>query len=329
MGRSIGVVAAALALALSAGSDAVPQETSRIFRVGFVGPYSPGLDWSILQGYQERLRELGWVEGRNIETTYRWADGEFGLFPRLVESIMRASPDLLVLPCGPSIKTARELSPTIPIVARCLDLKDFGGEIGTVSRPGGFTTGVTYFSPGATGRRLALLKALVPNLSRVGVLYRPESSWASRLDEVEAAARAAGIGLERLEWKPSSDPSAAFDAAVGRRLSALMVLGDGIAHFHRHVIFAIAAERRVAVMYDFPMFPAADDVGLISYYVEVGALFRTAAEQVDQILRGRKPGDIPLAFPEKFRLVINEKAAQALGLSLSPGLRQQADQVIE
>jgi putative tryptophan/tyrosine transport system substrate-binding protein len=171
------ILAVALVLVLAAPPGVEAQGAARTYRVGFVGPYSPGLDWSILQGYQERLRELGWVEGQNIVTTYRWADGDFSRLPGLVDSIMSAPPDLLVLPCGPAIKTARDLSPAIPIVARCIDLKDFGREIDTVARPGGFTTGVTYFSPGATRRRLELLKELVPNLSRVGVLYQPESSW--------------------------------------------------------------------------------------------------------------------------------------------------------
>lgn len=323
------VLAVALGLIFASAPSVAAQDANRTYRVGFVGPYSPGLDWSILQGYQERLRELGWVEGQNIVTTYRWADGDFSRFPGLVDSIMSAPPDLLVLPCGPAIKTARDLSPAIPIVACCIDLKDFGREIDTVARPGGFTTGVTYFSPGATRRRLELLKELVPNLSRVGVLYQSESSWASHWDEVEAAARAAGVGLERLEWKPSSDPGGAFHIAVKRRLGALMVLGDGAAHLHRHAIFSLAAERRVPVIYDFPMVPAADDVGLMAYYVGVGTLFRSVAEQVDQILRGGKPGDIPVAFPQKFRLVINARAARALGLAIPPSLRQRADEVID
>lgn len=323
------ILAVALALMLAAAPPVAAQGADRTYRVGFVGPYSPGLDWSILRGYQERLHELGWVEGHNISTTYRWADGDFSRFPGLVRSIMSAPPDLLVLPCGDPIKAVRELNTDIPIVARCMELAGLGKEIDSVARPGGFTTGVTYFSPGATQRRLELLKELVPRLSRVGVLYQPGSTWAAHWEEVEAAARTVGVGLERLEWNPYSDPGGAFHIAVKRRLGALLTLGDGDAHFHRHAIFALAGERGVPVMYDFPMFPTADEPGLISYYADVSALFRTVAEQVDQILRGRKPGDLPLAFPQKFRLMINGKAARALGLSIPPSLRQQADQVIE
>lgn len=325
----MGIPAVALALIVVAASSVAAQEGSRTFRVGFVGVYNPGIAATGLQSYQQRLRELGWVEGQNISTTYRWADGEISRLPGLVRSIMRASPDLLVLPCGDAINAARELRQDIPIVARCMDLWGFGQEIATAAHPGGFTTGVTDFSPGATRRRLELLKELVPNLSRVGVLYHPKSSWAAHWHEVEAAARAAGVGLERIEWNPHSDPGDAFHIAGKRRVRALMTLNDGETYLTREFIFELAAQRRVPVLYDFPMYPAGDEVGLIAYYADVYAMYVTFAEQVDQILRGRKPGDIPLALPQKFRLVINAKAARALGLSISPSLRQQADQVIE
>ena len=326
MGRAL---AAALTLALAAATPTAAQATDRTYRVGFVGPYSPGLDWSILLAYQKRLRELGWVEGENISTTYRWADGNFSQFPNLVEAIMADPIDVLVVPCGPPIGTARARNPHIPIVAGCIDLAGFGAEIDTLSRPGGLTTGFTYFSPAATSRRLELLKGLVPGLARVGALHHPRSSWTPYLGEVEAAAARAGIDLRRLEWRDPGDLPSVFDAAKNGRVDAVMTLGDSPAHFYRHYLFKLAAERRLPVIYDFPMFPSADEVGLIAYYAEVGALFRSGAEQVDQILRGRKPGDIPLVTPQTFRLLINGKAARALGLSVSPALRDQADQILE
>jgi putative ABC transport system substrate-binding protein len=211
-----------------------------------------------------------------------------------------------------------------------MDLWEFDQEIATPAHPGGFTTGVTDFSPGATRQRVELLKELVPNLSRVGALYYPRSSWAPYWHEVEAAARAAGVDLERIEWNPWADPGAAFDIARKRQVGALLTLNDGYAYIIRAFIFELAAQHRIPVLYDFFMYPAADEeVGLIAYYADVYAMWVAFAEQVDQILRGRKPGDIPLALPQKFRLVINGKAARALGLSISPSLRQKADHVIE
>jgi putative ABC transport system substrate-binding protein len=323
------IVAASITLAVAAASSRAADGTDRTYRIGFVGVSSPGLAAVALQSYQQRLRELGWVEGQNLSTTYRWADGGSDRFPNLVHSIMSAAPDLLVLPCRDPIMAARDLSPNIPIVAFCLDLKGFGREIATVARPGGFTTGVTGFSPGVTGRRLEFLRELVPTLSRVGVVYDPASSWAPDWDEIEAAARATRVSLERIEWKPYANPGDGFHIASKRRVQALMTFGDGPTYHNRHSIFEWAAHYRLPVMYDFPMWPAADEVGLIAYHADVGTMFRTIADQVDQILRGRKPGDIPLAFPEKFNLVVSEKAARALGLSISPSLRQLADQVIE
>ncbi len=322
-------VTAVLALVLVGAPAAVGQDASRIYRVGFLGPYGPGLDWSILKAYQERLHELGWVEGQNISTTYHWANGNFSQFPKLVEKIMSAPVDVLVLPCGSPITTARARSPDVPIVAGCIDLAGFEKEIDSLSRPGGFTTGFTYFSPAATSRRLELLRELIPRLSRVGLLYHPRSSWAPHLAEVEAAAARANVGLVRLQWQQLSDLPAVINMAKRDAVDAVMTLGDGFAHYYRHHIFELAATNRLPVIYDFPMFPSADDVGLIAYYANVSALYRTTAEQVDQILRGRKPGDIPLAVPQKLRLLVNGKAARALGLSISPALRLQADQVLD
>ncbi|HKZ07981.1 MAG TPA: ABC transporter substrate binding protein [Methylomirabilota bacterium] len=273
---------AAALVVLLAGVPVVgtAQETGRAYRIGFVGPYSAGLDWSMLHGFQARLRELGWIEGRNLSTTYRWAEGDFTRFPALTRSVMAESPDLLVLPCGPAVKAAREVSPTIPLVARCIDLVGLDEE----AAKSGFTTGVTYLSPGATRRRLELLKELVPRLSRVGVLHERGSSWTRYGPEVEAAGRAVGLHLERIEWVPTDGPAAAFLPARQRGVEALLTLGGGALHADRHALFSRAAADRLPVMYDFPMNPAADDVGLIAYYADVGALFRTVAEQADQVL---------------------------------------------
>jgi putative ABC transport system substrate-binding protein len=210
-----------------------------------------------------------------------------------------------------------------------MDPAGFGREIVTAARPAGFTTGVTDFSPGATPRRLELLKELVPNLWRVGVLYHPQSSWVAHWSEVEAAARAMGVSLERIEWNASSNPGDAFHIADKRGVRVLMTLGGVNAYLNRELVFELAAQYRMPVLYDFPMFPTGDEVGLIAYYADATAMYITVAEQVDQILRGRKPGDIPLALPQTFRLVINAKAARALGLSISPSLRRQANEVIE
>jgi putative ABC transport system substrate-binding protein len=320
-------IALALAVVALTVVDARPEP--RVHRIGFIGFQSPGLEGGMLAPFQRRLRELGWIEDHNLATTYRWADGQLVNYPRIARELVESDVDVMVIPCGPPLQAVRRLDPAIPVVARCIDLKDLGREIETPIRPGGHTTGVTYFSPAAVARRLELLRRAVPGLSRVGVLVRPGSDWIAHLDAIEAAARRTGLDLYRAEWRSAGELPGVFDQAVERRAGALLTLGDGAAHFHRHHLFGLAAERRLPVLYDFPLFPAADDVGFMAYYADVHALFRTVAEQVDQILKGRKPGDIPIAGPEKFRFVINGRAARALGLSIPQALREQANQVLD
>lgn len=319
----------ALALTLSTTAAGEAQQAAKTHRIGFIGFHSPGLEWGMLVPFQKRLHELGWVEGDNLSTSYRWADSQLSRYPSIVSELVESDVDLMVIPCGRPLRAVRELRLTLPVVARCIDLKDFAGEIETLDRPGGHTTGVTYFSPGATARRLELLKQALPGLSHVGLLYRPRSDWTERWADVEAAVRSVGLGLHRAEWRSIGELSGVFDQAIGHRVGALLTLGDGATHYNRHHIFALAAERRLPVLYDFPMFPAADEVGLMSYYVDVGALFRAVAEQVNQILKGAKPGDIPVERPEKFRFVINQRAARALGLSIFPSLLRQANGVLD
>lgn len=321
------VVSLGLTLLSAPAVDA--QGIDRLYRVGFVGPYGPGMDWSILLGYQQRLQELGWVDGQSIETTYRWADGVFPRFPNLVDALLRTPLDLLVLPCGPALKLARERSPDIPIVARCLDVKDFGGEIGGLGQAGRRTTGVTYFSPSSTARRLELLKEAVPGLTHIGLLYRRGSDWIPHLPAVEAAARTIGLRVHRAEWVTDQGLATALDEAIFHGARAALTLGDGATHLYRHRLFEMAAERKLPVMYDFPMFPAADELGLMAYYADVAQLFRRVAEQVDAILKGQSPASMPLLEPQKFRFMVNLRAARALGLTLPEPLVQRADSVLK
>jgi putative ABC transport system substrate-binding protein len=330
-GRRIVLLAVAL-VALAARPLATPlaaeaRHPEQVPRVGFVGFHSPGLESRIIAYFQERLAELGYVKGRNISILYRWADGQVARYQAIAAELVRSQVDLIVTPCGPSLRAIRKLHARIPLVIRSNDVKSCGTEIAALDRPGGDTTGAIYFAPEATARRLELLKELIPKLAYVGVLYQPASDWMAHWAEVEAAAQKTGLRLHRAEWEGPSDLRVTFDNAIAQRVGALLTLGDGPTWFYRHEISELAANRRLPVLYDFSMFPAAE-VGLMSYSIDTRALFRHVAEQVDQILRGSKPGDIPIGRPQQFRLFINHDAARALGLTVPQSLRLR-EQVVE
>lgn len=321
------LVRALVVLALTVGGPPAPggplpshaQDARTLHRIGFVGFQSPGLESRMIAYFQERLGELGYVEGRNVSTLYRWADGEVSSYGRIAAELVRENVDVIVAPCGAVVRGIRERRRTIPVVVRTNDLTTCDGEIASPERPGGYTTGATYFAPGATARRLDILKELIPGLKEVAVLYRPGSEWGAHWAEVDAAAQQAGVHLHRAEWNHPRELAAAFDGAIRGRARALLTLGDGATWFHRHEIIELAADRKLPVLYDFPMFPA-PDVGLMSYAVETRSLFRHVAEQVHQILQGRKPGDIPFATPRQFHLFINTEAARLLNLTIPPTL---------
>lgn len=319
----------ALVLVALTVAPAEAQPKTGTHRIGFIGFHSPGLESAMLRPFQARLRELGWVEGGNLSITYRWADSDASRYSAITSELVQSNMDVITTPCGSPVRVIRQISLTLPVVARCMDLKDFGGEIKTPSQPGGYTTGATYLSRGTIAQRLVLLREALPGLSQVGLLYRPQSDWMAHWAEVEAAAKSVDLRLVRLEWVHRHELPGMFDAALRDRVGALLTLGDSATHGQRHYIFALAAERRLPVLYDFPMFPAAEEVGLMAYYASVDAVFRAVAEQVDQILKGKKAGDIPVAIPQTFHLMINQRAARRLGLALPSAFLQRANQVLD
>ena len=247
------------------------EPAGKIHRIGFIGFQSPGLESRMIGSFQDRLAELGYVNGGNTSITYRWADGNIAKYPAIAEDLVGSELDVIVAPCGSAMRAVRKLRPTIALVVRSNDIKSCAPEIATLDRPAGYTTGTIYFSPEATARRFDVLKELIPGLSHVGVLYQPTSDWEGHWADVEAAALKTGLRLHRVTWKKREDLPEAFDNAIARRVGALLTLGDG-PWSDRHHIIELAASRRLPVMYDFGMFPAAE-VGLISYSVDTRALF--------------------------------------------------------
>lgn len=297
-------------------ATADPEDPLTIHRIAFIGFHSPGLENRLIAYFQERLAELGYIDGRNVSISYRWADGNLSNYPSIAAELVHSRVDVIVSPCGPIVREIRKLDAMIPLVVRSVDIKTCEGEIAMLDRPGGYTTGAIYFSPSATRRRLELLRELVPGLSHVGVLYRPQSEWMEYWPDADATAARMGLRLFRVAWESAVGLSQAFDEAAQQRVGALLTFGDGLTFYYRHRIFKLAAERKLPVLYDFSLPPAGFDLGLMSYSVDVRTLMRHVAEQVDQILQGHKPGEIPVARPQQFRLLINHDVARALGLTI-------------
>jgi ABC-type uncharacterized transport system substrate-binding protein len=284
---------------------------------------STGLSDAFRQG----LRQRGYVEGQTIHLAWRYAEGQVERLPALAAELARLPVDVLVAAGGtPVALAAQRATTTIPIVMTNVGDPVETGLVASLARPGGNITGLSSMSPDITGKRLELLKAVVPALSRVAVLWQPANpSAALQFQELQAAARALHLQVQALEVRGPDEFDHAFSAARGA--GAVVVVGDPVFTQHRRRITALAQRSRLPAMYVFREFVEAG--GLMSYGVHLPDLGRRAAIYVDKILKGAKPADLPVEQPTKFELVINLKTAQALGLTIAPTLLFQADEVIK
>ena len=280
-----------------------------------------------IEAFRQGLRELGYVEGQTILLEVRGAEGRAERLPELVAELVGLKVDVLVAVSSAGAVAAKNATQTIPIVMMATDPVGLG-LVASLSRPGGNVTGVSFYNEAISGKRLELLKQVVPGLARVGVLTNPLNpshpvSW----KDTEVAAQRLGVALEALEVRRPKDFEAAFATAKQRNAQALLVFDDLLTLTYRSRITALAASSRLPVMYPYPDFP--DAGGLMSYgYVGVYLHRRTAA-LVDQILKGAKPADLPVEQPTEIKLVVNVKVAKALGITIPPLLLARAEEVIE
>ena len=299
------------------------QTQPKILRVGFV--FSATNDGKGLEAFRQGLRELGYVEGQTIVLELRWAEGRLERMPELVAELVGLKVDVLVASGPPAALAAKNATQTIPIVMVAGDPVGLG-LIGSLSRPGGNVTGLSYYYEAITAKKLELLKELVPGLARVGVLRNSLNPMHPILwQDTEVAAQRLGVALEALEVRGPEDFEAAFSTAKQRNAQALLDIDDLVTFPYRSRITALAASSRLPVMYGFREFP--DKGGLMSYGAIGIFLFRRFAIFVDKILKGAKPADLPVEQPTKFALVINVKVAKALVLTLPPSLLARADEL--
>src|SRR5262245_12102309 len=303
------------------------QSPRKMARIGWLGAGSRTASRHLVEAFLQGLRELGYVEGQTFAMEYRWAEGRQERLPELAVELVRLELDVLVALSTPVALAAKNATQTIPIVMMAIDAVGLG-LIDSLSRPGGNVTGLSYLSGEIIAKRLQLLKELVPGLARVGVLSNPLApSHPILWKETEVAAQRLGVALEALEVRQPEDFEAAFSTAKQRNAQALLAFEDPLTFPYRSQITALAASNRLPAMYAVREYP--DAGGLMSYGANIVQLFRGPATYVDKILKGAKPADLPVEQPTKFELVINLKAAKALGLEVPPLLIAQADALIE
>jgi putative ABC transport system substrate-binding protein len=317
---------ALLAAPLAAGA----QQAAKVPRIGFVSAATSGVSSFALDAFRQGLRELGWVEGQNIVVDYRFAEGRSDRLPDLAAELVQLKVDIIVAEATQGVAAAKNATKTIPIVMISGSADPVGlGFIASLARPGGNVTGLSYsVGPEIVGKGLELLKEIVPKVRRVAILSNPASPVQPLfIREVNGAARKLGVQLQLLEVRGPDEFEGAFAAMAKERVGALLVVADAVLIFHRSRLVDLAARSRLPAAYSTRA--SVEAGGLMSYGPSVRDLFRRSATFVDKILKGAKPGDLPVEQPTTFELVINLKTARALGLTIPPSLLRQADEVIQ
>jgi putative tryptophan/tyrosine transport system substrate-binding protein len=321
-----------ITLAVSLVVAALAAEAQQPAKVPRIGVLSPGLhltmpDWRERSPFWQGLRELGWVEGQNIVVVARWAEGNFERLPELAADLVRFPVNVIVAGGNAAIVAAQQATRTIPIV-----MFDGNDPVGTgfivsLAQPGGNITGTVGGGPEIAGKLLEVLTEAVPHARRVAVIFNPtRPGLRAYAQESTVAERALGVTLQPVEVRHPSDVETAFLHLLHDRPDALYVVGDPVVTIRRQEILDFAARHRLPAIYTGR--PFVDAGGLMSYGPSLRDMAHRTAVFVDKILKGTKPGDLPVEQPMTFELVINLKTAQALGLTLPPTLLFQADEVI-
>jgi putative ABC transport system substrate-binding protein len=327
-GVSKGVFSSALCamfLALCVSAEAQPPK--KIPRVGFLIASNPSPASARIEAFRQGLRDLGYIEGQNLIIEYRYAEGKLDRLPELAAELVRLKVDAIFVQSTSAVQAAKKATTTVPIVSVSGDPVGLG-LVASLARPGGNVTGLANLTSELAGKRLELLKEVVPSVSRVAVLWNPvASSSALRMRETEAAAPSLGIKLQPVEVREANDFERAFSALKRERADALFPLRSPFISNHVKRIVELAAKNRVPGMYDASEFPEAG--GLMSYGTMLPDLDRRAAVYVGKILKGAKPADLPVEQPTKFEFIINLKTAKLIGLTIPPNVLVRADRVIK
>jgi len=317
------------AVLLAAPLATEAQQLGKVYRVGILGiKASDPAETRYWQAFRLSLRERGWTEGKNISLEYRWTEGNSARLPELVADLVQLKVDLILARSSFFVQPAKEATSSIPIVF-VVHADPVGmGHVASLARPGGNITGLATLFPELNVKGLEMLISAVPRAKRIAVLWNPDTpSHTPSLKALEEAARPVKLQLQTVAARTGADLESAFSAMARAHAQAVHVFSSAVLHAERQHLTELAIRHRLPTMFSQKEF--VDAGGLMSYGADYVDLFRRGAIYVDKILKGAKPGDLPIEQPTKFDLVINLKTAKALGLTIPPSLLRRADQVIE
>ena len=324
--KIFGLALGAMLLALSFPAEA--QQPGKVPRIGFLGNSTAALEQNLVGPFREGLRDLGYVEGRNILIDYRWAEGTYERFPALLAELIALKVDVIVTAGTPASLAVKKATASIPLVMLAVGDPVGTGLVASLARPGGNITGLTSIAAELEGKRLELLKDIVPKLSRVAILWNPASAFqVVAVKEAQIAAEGLRLKLQLLGVQAAEEFDNAFSAIVRERAGALVVLADRLFLHNRDRIVGFTAKSRLPTVYAYIELVEAG--GLMSLGPSYAEMHRRAATYVDKILKGTKPADLPVEAPLKFELIINLKAAKQIGLTIPPNVLVRADRVIK
>jgi len=304
------------------------QKPAKVPRIGmlFTGTASPPS--ARTEAFRKGLRDLGYIEGKNIILEWRFAEGKLDRLPDLAAELVRLPVDIIVTATNPAITAAKNATKTIPIIMALSGNPVAVGHVASLARPGGNITGFSTLAPEISGKRLELLKEILRKVSRVGVLWNPRNrDMVLRMEEAKVAAKALNVKLQSVEARATGDFDGAFSTLTSERPEALLTFADPLTRGHQQRIVDFTLNSRLPAMYEFKDW--VDVGGLVSYGPDDQDNFRRAAIYVDKILKGTKPGDLPVEQPMRFELMINLKTAKAIGLTIPPNVLARADKVIK
>jgi ABC-type uncharacterized transport system substrate-binding protein len=309
---------------LAAPLAAQAQQAGNMRRIAVLGN-EDNPPW---EGFRQGLRDLGYVDGRNVTMEWRWSEGKTDRLPALAMELVALKPDVVVASGTQAVRAVKQATSAIPIVMTTSSYPDKIGLVASLARPGGNITGLSNVGPELSGKKLELLKEIAPKTSRVAVVWNPASEVEPlTVRELSSAAPAVSVEIVSVEVRSPDAFSEAFATLSVSRIDALHALGNPINFRGRQLITDYALKRRLPSIYDERLFVAAG--GLMSYAPSFTDAFRRAATYVDKILKGAQPADLPVEQPTKFELVINLKTAKALGLTIPQTLLLRADQILE